>query len=189
MLLLQGALVPSRCQRRAFGRQQQWRGSNLENCVACCKTVNTLCGSLSLKEKIQVVLNQRGKFRCPNGNGKTGAAVTAPIASIAPIARIEAVPESRTSSDVPVKVRKPKAGVLVTGVLLTQEQSAQVIENLRQRGASRPGTLKALTATVTQLLGKQLPEAEIASFITHIQARGIVNVKGTKVSYDFPAST
>jgi hypothetical protein len=38
-----------------------------ENCVACCKAVNALFGSMSLKEKFQVLLNQQGQFRCPNG--------------------------------------------------------------------------------------------------------------------------
>jgi hypothetical protein len=38
-----------------------------ENCVACCKTLNTLLGRMSLKEKIQVFLNQQGRFECPNG--------------------------------------------------------------------------------------------------------------------------
>ena len=38
-----------------------------ENCVACCKAVNVVLGSRSLKEKIQVVLNQKGQFECPNG--------------------------------------------------------------------------------------------------------------------------
>ena len=38
-----------------------------DNCVACCKSLNALLGSMSLKEKIQVVLNQQGQFRCPNG--------------------------------------------------------------------------------------------------------------------------
>jgi len=41
-----------------------------DNCVVCCKTVNSLLGSMSLKEKIQVVLNQRGQFKCPNGPPK-----------------------------------------------------------------------------------------------------------------------
>ncbi len=41
-----------------------------DNCVVCCKTVNALLGSMSLKEKIQVVLNQRGQFKCPNGSPK-----------------------------------------------------------------------------------------------------------------------
>jgi hypothetical protein len=43
-------------------------GSNCdENCVACCKPLNQLLGSMSLKEKIQIVLNQKGQFKCPNG--------------------------------------------------------------------------------------------------------------------------
>ncbi len=44
------------------------RGSNDDgNCVACCKFLNNLLGSMSLKEKIQVFLNQKGQFKCPNG--------------------------------------------------------------------------------------------------------------------------
>ncbi len=41
-----------------------------DNCVACCQAVNALLGSMSLKEKIQVVLNQKGQFECPNGTQK-----------------------------------------------------------------------------------------------------------------------
>lgn len=45
-------------------------GSNSDdNCVACCKTVNRLLGSMSLKEKFQVALNQKGQFECPNRVG------------------------------------------------------------------------------------------------------------------------
>ena len=45
-------------------------GSNKdENCIACCKSVNALLGSMSLKEKFQVVLNQKGQFKCPNRGG------------------------------------------------------------------------------------------------------------------------
>ena len=44
-------------------------GDQDDNCVACCKTLNMLLGRRSLKEKIQVVLNQKGKFECPNGAG------------------------------------------------------------------------------------------------------------------------
>lgn len=40
-----------------------------ENCVACCAVLNRLLGSMSLKEKIQVVLNQQGKFKCPSNVG------------------------------------------------------------------------------------------------------------------------
>lgn len=36
-----------------------------QNCVVCCKTVNAALGSLSIKAKLQAVLNQRGRFVCP----------------------------------------------------------------------------------------------------------------------------
>ena len=58
-------------------------GSNSDdNCVACCKAVNGLLGSMSLKEKIRVVLNQNGRFVCPNGAGTEAAAepAAAPLA-------------------------------------------------------------------------------------------------------------
>lgn len=49
-------------------------GSNRDdNCVACCKSLNSLLGSMSLKEKIQVVLNQQGHFKCPNGAERVSA--------------------------------------------------------------------------------------------------------------------
>lgn len=44
-------------------------GSNdPDNTVACCKALNALLGRMSLKEKLRVVLNQKGEFRCPNGD-------------------------------------------------------------------------------------------------------------------------
>ena len=42
-------------------------GNTDENCVACCKAINRLLGRMSLKEKLRVVLNQKGEFKCPNG--------------------------------------------------------------------------------------------------------------------------
>lgn len=128
-------------------------GSDLENCVACCKTVNTLLGSMSLKEKIQVVLNQRGVFRCPNRN-----------AVIAGTSATPAVPKQSVSkaSDAAPKAKSPKPGQS-----FTHEQTTQVIDNLKSRGSARPSTLKALAATVTQLLGKQLAPTEIAALLEH----------------------
>jgi len=37
-----------------------------DNLVACCKTLNTIFGSMSVKEKIRAILKQNGKFVCPN---------------------------------------------------------------------------------------------------------------------------
>jgi hypothetical protein len=48
------------------------RGSNHDdNLVVCCKSLNTLFGSMSLKGKMQILLNQKGEFKCPNGTQKT----------------------------------------------------------------------------------------------------------------------
>lgn len=44
-----------------------------DNCVVCCKAMNALLGSMSLKEKIQVVLNQKGEFKCPNASQRAAA--------------------------------------------------------------------------------------------------------------------
>ncbi|MCE9610838.1 MAG: HNH endonuclease [Chthoniobacter sp.] len=41
-------------------------GNGDENLVACCKTLNGIFGQMTLKEKLRVILNQRGKFVCPN---------------------------------------------------------------------------------------------------------------------------
>jgi len=46
--------------------------NNPDNTVACCRALNALLGRMSLKEKLRVVLNQKGEFQCPNG----GVAVT-----------------------------------------------------------------------------------------------------------------
>lgn len=53
-------------------------GGNADtNCVACCGEINTLLGSMSLKEKIRVVLNQKGKFVCPKNALKSKSAPVA----------------------------------------------------------------------------------------------------------------
>jgi hypothetical protein len=40
-----------------------------ENSVACCKTVNSVLGNLSVKEKLRIVLGQRRAFECPGREG------------------------------------------------------------------------------------------------------------------------
>ncbi len=37
-----------------------------DNCVVCCKTVNTALGNLSVKAKLQAIVNQRTGFVCPH---------------------------------------------------------------------------------------------------------------------------
>lgn len=129
--------------------------NNDENCVACCKSVNALLGSMSLKEKFQVVLNQKGHFKCPNG-----------------VSVAKAAPQPKTQPKAP-DTTKPKTDTF-----------NMVVANLTQRGNSRPRTLKTLTSTVAALLPKGLPETEVTVLIQRLQSTGKVTVSENKVSYD-----
>jgi hypothetical protein len=82
--------------------------NNDENCVACCKAVNALFGSMSLKEKIQIVLNQRGPFKCPNVTG-----------SCAPAVQIKTPP---TSEKKPAPVAKKKSPPEAPAAAMTKEE-------------------------------------------------------------------
>jgi 5-methylcytosine-specific restriction endonuclease McrA len=128
--------------------------NNDENCVACCKAVNALLGSMSLKEKIQVVLNQKGQFKCPNGTGSTKAT-----------AQPKATPKAPTAT----KTKEDKFKLVVT--------------NLKQRGNSTPRTLKTLTSTVASLFPKDLSEAELTALVQQLQSTGKVIVSGNTVTY------
>ena len=129
--------------------------NNDENRVACCKAVNALLGSMSLKEKIQVVLNQQGQFKCPNGTGSTKPA---------------AQPKDRQS-------KPPAASKANTAKL------ERVLTNLKQRGHARPRTLKTLTSTVASLFPKGLSETELSVLVQQLQSTGKVIVSGNKVTY------
>ncbi len=132
--------------------------NNDENCVACCKSLNALLGSMSLKEKIQLVLNQRGQFKCPNrtGEGKSGT----PVA--------------------PARTPAPHASKSLL------EKLAVVVADLHKRGSAKPRTVKTLTSTISALFQKQLSEHEVSSLIERLKVDGIITVSGTKVSYELP---
>ena len=135
-------------------------GSNSdENCVACCKTINALLGSMSLKEKIRVVLNQGGKFVCPKDFG-----ITTPIAT----AR---VPENPTAASV------EKSKVDNYGVVLA---------DLKKRGTSRPRKVETLKSTIRATVKNAkgtLTDAQLETLFKHLQINGKVIVEGEKVSY------
>lgn len=67
------------------------------------------------------------------------------------------------------------------------EKLNAVVANLAQRGASKPGTLKALKGTINSLFSKRLPEEELDSLVKCMEARGYISIKETKVSYALPA--
>lgn len=129
-------------------------GNSFENCVACCKSVNALFGSMSLKEKFQVVLNQKGKFTCPRG-----------------ASAVKAVPPTSIPSKAPT-LANSKADTF-----------SMVVANLTQRGNARPRTLKTLTSTVASLLPKR-PESEVMAVVQQLQATGKVSVAENTVTYE-----
>jgi len=128
--------------------------NNDENCVACCKAVNALLGSMSLKEKFQVMLNQKGQFKCPNGAGSAKAATQPKAPPKAPA------------------IAKPK-----------DDRLAVVVANLKQRGNAKPSTIKTLTSTVASLFPKGISETELTSLVHQLQATGKVTVSENKVTY------
>jgi hypothetical protein len=126
-------------------------GSNdPDNTVACCKALNTLLGRMTLKEKLRVVLNQKGEFRCPNGGGR------APAKS--------------------------------TGHQSAAQRLVLVVDDLRRRGAARPGTVKKLSSTINALFQNALSDQEVITLVDKLQAQGVITVTGTKVSYASPPS-
>lgn len=129
------------------------------NCVACCKALNHLLGSKSIKEKMQIVLNQRGNFQCP-GNVIQQAS-TAPSPS--------------------------NAGAAPKAVPATANDTFDLVaSDLKKRGASRPRKISTLTSTIKALLKQQKKpnsDAEVANLVTELQKLGKLNVTDTKVTY------
>jgi hypothetical protein len=132
-------------------------GSNSdENCVACCKAVNALLGSMSLKEKLRVVLNQKGSFKCPNGAGSSGS-----------VAQKKTTPKALAQS------------------LAKEDRIGAVLANLKQRGKAKPRTLKTLTSTIATLFPAGMPDPELSELVKQLQLSGNISVVDDKVTYTF----
>jgi hypothetical protein len=129
-----------------------------DNCVACCTALNAMFGSMSLKDKFQLVLNQKGRFKCPN----------------------------KVSSQKPVLANPVVRASVPTTVSGESEKIALIIDDLNRRGSAKPRTVKTLSGTINSLFKKQLPAEEIGSLIERLRSKGAITVAGTKVSYDLP---
>ena len=137
--------------------------NNEDNCVACCKSLNAILGSMSLKEKFHVVLNQKGNFKCPSGIGAAGDAADAAI----------------------VKARSPLAALSNqhAGKDPCADDFARVVANLRLRSTGRPGTIKTLTSSIATLFPTGKAEADIEAIIRKLQSTGAVILTEGKLSY------
>ncbi len=66
------------------------------------------------------------------------------------------------------------------------DKQAAIVANLRQRGTSKPRTLKTLKSTVDALFQKSLSDAELAVLIEGLEREGFISLSGAKVSYALP---
>lgn len=153
------------------------------NCVACCKTLNQLLGAKSIKDKIQIILNQRGQFRCPGIHDAKPAVpalnqpippAPAPLPPVVPVTNLahaaQAEPDLSAAPD-----------TILRG-------ATHVLENLRRRPSGRPAKLTTLTKTAHTLL----TQAGISSKLKHAEQalsllveRGDLKVEAGKVQYLF----
>jgi hypothetical protein len=66
------------------------------------------------------------------------------------------------------------------------EKVAVALANLKQRGASKPRTVKTLSSTISSLFQKQLAEEELEALLAELQSLGYVAVNESKVTYALP---
>lgn len=85
---------------------------------------------------------------------------------------------SRGVGDIPL--------VKVANTKTPDEKLAVIVANLRQRGASKPRTVKTLSSTISSIFQKQLLEEELESLLGELQAKGLLAVNGAKVTYMLP---
>lgn len=131
---------------------------NDENLVVCCKTLNSLLGRMSLKEKLEVVLRQRTGFQCP----AQSAVKKAPTQTVA----------SKTT------VPQPKAGTPL----------AVVVENLKKRGAGRPARLDKLLNTIKTALEHKKLDGNLADkVLAQLRSHRWITVEADKVTYSLPS--
>lgn len=125
-----------------------------DNCVACCVTLNAMFGRMSLKEKLQVVLNQQGTFRCPNGNKPAKGGKAAPPATT--------------------------GAPLASG---TDEAFERVVTFLEQQGDARPTTMDALATTISSLFPEGTTHGEVAALLRRLRDGGKIHLAGAEVTY------
>lgn len=79
---------------------------------------------------------------------------------------------------------KPKAPPKAPAVVkIKDDKIAFVVANLKQRGNSKPRSLKTLTSTIASLFPKGVSKTELASLLQQLQSTGKVIVKENKVTY------
>ena len=129
---------------------------NDENCVVCCKALNNMFGRMSLKEKLQILLNQKGKFVCP---------ATTPVAPTVAQAQVAKRKTPRTHDG--------KFGLVVTDLHKRGNARPGTSEKLLN-------TIKTYLAQI----GESPVEAE--ALLRELAAKRYVVISSGKVTYALP---
>lgn len=66
------------------------------------------------------------------------------------------------------------------------EKIAVIVANLKQRGSSKPRTVKTLSSTISSLFQKALPDDELASLLKQMEKHGLITITETRVGYSLP---
>ncbi|MFY9810505.1 HNH endonuclease [Aquabacterium sp.] len=140
---------------------------NDENCVATCKTLNALFGRMSLKEKLKIVIHQKGAFKCP-------------------ASQVKASPPAANEAQKPKPAAKKAIAASVTP-RSRDERLDLVIKDLKRRGNSRPGKQETLENTIRAHLA-QLgePPGELPGILRELQTKAYVTIENKKVTYKLP---
>ena len=85
---------------------------------------------------------------------------------------------SKSIHDIPI--------IKATNSTSIPERVSAVVANLKQRGNSRPRTLKTLASTVNSLFQKSLTESELSGLVKALEQQGHIEVSGNKVAYRLP---
>lgn len=129
-------------------------GTNADkNCVACCSEINSLLGSMSLKEKIRVILNQKGKFVCPKRS----------IPDFKPTAKLTPPPPAAQASHY---------SIVLANLEKKGPSRPKKVEALKN-------TIRSVVAGAK---GSQT-DSQMDSLLKQLQRDGKVQISGTMVSY------
>ena len=63
------------------------------------------------------------------------------------------------------------------------ERLDAIIENLKQRGSSKPRIEKKLASTINSLFQKKLTGGDITDLMTGLKSRGVITIDNNKISY------
>lgn len=101
--------------------------------------------------------------------------------------RDERIDVRRIPSVNEIASKKPaKAKLLAPPAATPSDKLAEIIDDLKRRGSSRPRTLKALCATINARFRKELTGQNLSWIVHQLTERGTICVEGTKVSYRLP---